>query len=116
MAYIFFFFYFAVNRDEILYSLERIMPFLPETGEITVEIQGNILRISTISAKGKGFEEMEGQGFGNISLKCMGTHIREIIRKIDDENVDIKISGESTPILISPTGRDDTLFLTVPLV
>ncbi len=106
----------SINRDEILYSLERIMPFLPETGEITVEIQGNILRISTISAKGKGFEEMEGQGFGNISLKCMGTHIREIIRKIDDENVDIKISGESTPILISPTGRDDTLFLTVPLV
>lgn len=105
----------TASREDLLFAVERLQPFLPETGELTFDIEKNKAIISTLSAKGRGMEEVEGETFGRISIKMLGNHIRDILRKLEYERVDIKVSGESTPIYISPSGTDDVFFLTVPL-
>ncbi len=105
----------TANRDDLLFAVERLQPFLPETGELTFDIEKNKAIISTLSAKGRGIEEVEGETFGKISIKMLGNHLRDILKKLEYEKVDIKISGESTPIYISPSGTDEVFFLTVPL-
>ncbi len=106
----------SVNRDDITYAVERLLPFAPETGEMALEIGERGLTVSVLSAKGRGYEEIEGESFGNSFFKVMSFHLRDILRKIDTDKVDIKVSGENTPIVISPSGSDEVLFLTVPLI
>ncbi len=104
----------TVNREDLEEALERILNFLPETGEIEVEISDNMI-LSTLSSKGKGIEKVEGDTFGKIRTKMFGNHLKEIVKRLDYEKLDIKFSGSSTPIYISPSGSDEVIFLTVPL-
>jgi DNA polymerase III, beta subunit len=105
----------TVNREELEDAVERIMNFLPETGEVGVEILEGKLILSTLSSKGRGLEKVDGDTFGKINAKMFGNHLRDIVKSLDYERIDIKFSGSSTPVYISPSGSDEVIFLTVPL-
>jgi DNA polymerase III, beta subunit len=105
----------TLNREDLEDAVERIFNFLPETGEIDIEILDGEFILSTLSSKGRGLEKVGGDTFGKIKTKMFGNHLREIVKKLDYERLDIKFSGSNTPIYISPSGSDEVIFLTVPL-
>ncbi len=105
----------VVDAEELKRSVNRVMSVAPDTYEIDVEAERNVLRLRSMSAMGEGRETLEAEVRGEISVRILGSHISGVLKHLEGEKVHFRFSGENTPVMIGPYGEDNHFYLTLPI-
>jgi DNA polymerase-3 subunit beta len=86
------------------------------TGGVKLSIESGTMRITSESPEsGDGFDEVPVEYAGNgMTIGFNAKYLLDVLAVLDDEEVDLLLSGELDPAVVRPAGEtDDRSFLGV---
>lgn len=108
-----------VDTKELIESVERVS--LLVSGEkiktpIRCLAENNMMYLSNITSVGRAKDKCIANTDGNsIEIGFNGRYMLDALKVCDEETVNIELSGSVSPIIITPTDKDNFLFLILPM-
>lgn len=110
----------TVNRIEAIKILKRISIFARENlsakNAVTFKTDNKILRVNAIGSTSKAKDKIETIREGeDITINLNSQFIIDYLNTLDCDAVEIKLSDNDKPIMISPCDKTDVWLLSMPL-
>lgn len=109
---------FSIEKDRFIEVVKRISIFAsPQSKGIEFSLSPERMVVRARSEMGEAEEEIEGEFYGSgIDVIFNFQMLIEIIRRIDDEKIEITFKEPMSPTLIRGKGREDQFYLLMPLI
>ncbi len=109
-----------INTKQFLNSISKAILLITETDKkcspIILNIKDDNLNLSLSTSLGEFSDDINVDVSGdNLRITFNPTYLIEILRRIEDEDINIKFNGEFGPILIVPTEGDKFLYFVLPV-
>ena len=107
-----------IEKEKLVNVIKRVSIFAtPQAKGIEFSLTPERMVVKAQSEMGEAEEELEGEFDGTgIDVTFNYQMLLEIIRRIEDERIEITLKEPASPTLIRGEGREDQFYLLMPLV
>jgi DNA polymerase III subunit beta len=109
----------TLNRNQFLHAIRRMLVIAGDAKRVRTSLSaGKVVLNSTNDDVGEAAnDEIETQYEGeDVSIEYNPKHIEDVIKIIDEDEIDLNINANSKPTVIQGNGNPDYLYLVMPLV
>lgn len=108
-----------VDTKELIESVERVS-LLVSAEKIKTPIrclaENNLLKLSNITSVGRAKDKCIAETQGNsIEIGFNARYMLDALKVCDEDRVSIELNSSVSPIIITPTDKDNFLFLILPM-
>lgn len=106
-----------VDASELSLCLSRVAVMSDhESGRIKLDVDNNILTVSSATVQGEGFDALNIEYSGApTSVAVNHKALTDFLRVLQGKKVLISINSPNSPILLMPSGESDYEYITMPM-
>jgi DNA polymerase III subunit beta len=108
----------TLNRNQFLHAVRRMLVIAGEAKRVTINFSaGKVVLNSANDDVGEANDEIETQYEGDfVSIGYNPKYIEDVLKIINEEEIDLNINTDSRPTIIQGNGNRDYLYIVMPLI